>query len=49
LLLGPIANINIILSERVLAMIDAAAERDNETRSGFLAKAPLDYMPHHSG
>ena len=34
--------VNITLPERVLAMIDEAAEREGESRSGFLARAALE-------
>jgi predicted RNase H-like HicB family nuclease len=36
--------INITVAERVLALIDDAARRENETRSGFLARVALEYI-----
>lgn len=32
----------------ILTKIDAYAEREGETRSGFLASAALEYMAQHS-
>lgn len=36
--------INITLPERVLALVDAQAKREGESRSGLLARAVLDYI-----
>jgi metal-responsive CopG/Arc/MetJ family transcriptional regulator len=36
------ARINITLPQRILRAIDAHAEKQGETRSGFLARAALD-------
>lgn len=36
--------VNITLPERVLALVDAAAAREGESRSGFLARAALAAM-----
>lgn len=40
--------INITLPERVLTKIDAAAEVEGASRSGFLAEAALEYIARHS-
>ena len=40
--------INITLPEKVLTKIDAAAKREGESRSGFLAEAALEYITRHS-
>ena len=36
--------INITMPTRVLAIVDEAAARESETRSGFLARAALSYV-----
>ena len=36
--------VNITLPERVLAIVDEAAAREGETRSGLLARAALSYL-----
>ncbi|NNM85884.1 MAG: type II toxin-antitoxin system HicB family antitoxin [Phycisphaerales bacterium] len=38
--------INITMQERLLDKVDRAAGEQGETRSGFLEKAVLAYMPH---
>jgi predicted RNase H-like HicB family nuclease len=43
-LAGKARRINITIPERVLAMIDEAARREGESRSGFLARAALEYI-----
>ena len=40
--------INITVPARVLAIVDEAAAREGETRSGFLARAALSYVEHQS-
>ena len=40
--------INITVPARVLAIVDDAAAREGETRSGFLARAALSYVEHQS-
>lgn len=44
---GKAKRINITMAERVLALIDEEAKREGETRSGFLARAALDYIKRH--
>ena len=41
---GKRVRVNITLPERVLAIVDKAAKREGETRSGFLARAALGYV-----
>jgi len=41
--------INITMAERVLSMVDESAEREHETRSGFLAKAAISYIQRNNG
>ena len=36
--------VNISIPSRVLAVVDEAAARDSESRSGFLARAALEYI-----
>ena len=40
--------VNITLSERVLAIVDEAAVREGESRSGLLARAALSYVQRQS-
>ena len=40
--------INITLPERVLAIVDQAAVREGQSRSGLLARAALSYIQHES-
>lgn len=40
--------INITVPARVLAIVDKAAAREGETRSGLLARAALSYVERHS-
>ncbi len=40
--------VNITIPARVLAIVDEAAAREGETRSGFLARAALSYVERHS-
>ncbi|WP_310777639.1 type II toxin-antitoxin system HicB family antitoxin [Candidatus Palauibacter scopulicola] len=40
--------INITLPERVLAIVDRAAVREGQSRSGLLARAALSYLEHQS-
>ena len=42
-----VKRINITLTERVLTLIDEQAKREGETRSGFLAKAAVEYIGKH--
>lgn len=44
---GKAKRVNITLPERVLAAIDQAASRSGYSRSGFLAKAALEYAERH--
>ncbi|MBI3776399.1 MAG: type II toxin-antitoxin system HicB family antitoxin [Gammaproteobacteria bacterium] len=44
---GKVTRVNITLSERVLAVIDEAARREGESRSGLLARAALEYVDKH--
>ena len=41
---GKSVRVNITLPSRVLAIVDEAASRDGETRSGLLAQAALRYV-----
>lgn len=41
---GKVTRVNISLPERILKLIDAAAEREGETRSGFITRAALDHI-----
>ncbi len=41
---GKRVRVNITLPERVLAIVDEAAKREGETRSGLLARAALGYV-----
>ena len=41
--------INITLPERVLAIVDQAAVREGQSRSGLLARAALSYLERQSG
>ena len=41
--------INITLPERVLAIVDKAAVREGQSRSGLLARAALSYVQQQSG
>ena len=43
-LAGRVRRINITMPERILDMIDRAAAGEGSTRSGFLARAAMDYM-----
>ena len=43
-LMGKHVRVNITLPERVLAIVDEAAKREGETRSGFLVRAALGYV-----
>jgi metal-responsive CopG/Arc/MetJ family transcriptional regulator len=44
---GKSKRVNITLPERVLAVLDAAAKKEGETRSGLLVKAALEYVERH--
>lgn len=44
---GKVTRVNITLPERVLAVIDEAARREGESRSGLLARAALEYVEKH--
>ena len=46
---GKSVRVNITLPSRVLAIVDEAASRDGETRSGLLAQAALRYVEESSG
>ena len=41
---GKSVRVNITLPERVLAIVDEAAKREGETRSGYLVRAALGYV-----
>ena len=43
-----VKRVNITLPENILGKIDAYAEREGETRSGFLAEAALEYIARRS-
>lgn len=43
-----VKRINITIPENVLSKIDAYAQREGETRSGFLASAAIEYIAQHS-
>ena len=44
---GKVTRVNITLPERVLAVIDEAARREGDSRSGLLARAALEYVENH--
>lgn len=46
---GKRVRVNITLPERVLAIVDEAAKREGETRSGFLTRVALGYVEEGSG
>jgi len=41
-----IKRINITMPERIIAMVDTAAKRAGESRSGFLARAAMERLAH---
>jgi len=41
---GKAARVNISLPERILKLIDAAAEQEGDTRSGFIARAAMGHI-----
>ena len=43
-----IKRINITIPENVLSKIDAFAQKEGESRSGFLASAAIEYIAQHS-
>ncbi|GAB1483269.1 type II toxin-antitoxin system HicB family antitoxin [Treponema sp.] len=43
-----VKRINITIPENILSKIDSYAQREGETRSGFLASAAIEYMAQHS-
>lgn len=43
-----VKRINITIPENILSKIDSFAQREGETRSGFLASAAIEYMSQHS-
>jgi predicted RNase H-like HicB family nuclease len=43
-----VKRINITIPENILSKIDAYAQREGETRSGFLASAAIEYIAQHS-
>ena len=43
-LAGHVRRINITMPERILDMVDRAAASQGSTRSGFLARAAMEYM-----
>jgi hypothetical protein len=45
---GEVRRINVSFPERILAMVDQAAQQEGESRSGFLAHAALEYLGHHT-
>ena len=46
---GKRVRVNITLPERVLAIVDEAAKREGETRSGLLVRAALGYVEDNRG
>ena len=44
---GKSKRINITLPERILTVVDSAASREGESRSGVLTRAALEDMEHH--
>ena len=45
---GKAKRINVTIPENILSMIDAAADSQGESRSGFLTHAAVEYISHHS-
>jgi predicted RNase H-like HicB family nuclease len=45
---GKAKRVNITLPERLLVQIDSFASKTGDTRSGFLARAALEYVSTHS-
>ncbi|TVR61312.1 MAG: ribbon-helix-helix protein, CopG family [Spirochaetaceae bacterium] len=43
-----IKRINITIPENILSKIDAFAQKEGESRSGFLASAAIEYIAQHS-
>lgn len=43
-----VKRINITIPEHILSRIDSFAEREGESRSGFLASAAIEYIAQHS-
>jgi predicted RNase H-like HicB family nuclease len=43
-----VKRINITIPGNILSKIDSFAEREGETRSGFLASAAIEYIAQHS-
>jgi predicted RNase H-like HicB family nuclease len=43
-----VKRINITIPENILSKIDSFAQREGETRSGFLASAAIEYIAQHS-
>jgi len=43
-----VKRINITIPENILTKIDSFAQREGETRSGFLASAAIEYISQHS-
>lgn len=43
-----VKRINITIPENILSKIDSFAQREGETRSGFLASAAIEYISQHS-
>jgi metal-responsive CopG/Arc/MetJ family transcriptional regulator len=43
-----VKRINITIPENILTKIDPFAQREGETRSGFLASAAIEYISQHS-
>lgn len=43
-----VKRINITIPENILSKIDSYAQREGETRSGFLASAAIEYIAQHS-
>jgi predicted RNase H-like HicB family nuclease len=43
-----VKRINITMPENILSKIDSFAQREGETRSGFLASAAIEYISQHS-
>jgi len=43
-----VKRVNITIPGNILSKIDAYAQREGETRSGFLASAAIEYMSTHS-
>ena len=43
-----VKRINVTIPENILTKIDTYAEKEGESRSGFLASAAMEYIAQHS-